>query len=80
MFEPRSAPGRCVVVSDQPRCANCPQEVNAERCPMGHRYERVPCLQHIALDAVSAACGAVLDQLTDRPRDPLRVVAGSPSS
>ena len=80
LFEPRSAAGNCVVISQQPRCANCPQEVNAEHCPMGHRYDDVPCLGGIELDAVRRACCGVLEQLTGRTGDPLRVATGSVSS
>ncbi|MEM9915228.1 MAG: glycosyltransferase family 9 protein [Planctomycetota bacterium] len=60
LFEPRGADGQVRVVSDQPRCANCPQEVEAERCPMGYRYDAVPCLRNIALDQVVAASDELL--------------------
>lgn len=60
LFEPRGEAGQVRVVADQPRCANCPQEVEAERCPMGYRYDAVPCLQGVTVEAVLAACGAML--------------------
>ncbi len=60
LFEPRGVAGQVRVVADQPRCANCPQEVEAERCPMGYRYSAVPCLQGVTVGAVLAACTEVL--------------------
>ncbi len=60
LFSPRCAESNCIVVADQPRCANCPQEVNSTRCPMGFKYEAVPCLQGISEAAVLAACEELL--------------------
>lgn len=61
LFAPRGEPSRIAVVADQPRCANCPQEVDADRCPMGYRYEDVPCLRAVTEEAVLAACVEMLD-------------------
>lgn len=82
LFAPRGEPGQTVVVADQPRCANCPQEVESSRCPMGYRYEAVPCLQSVTVPAVTAAClalwerrdgvkarKAVLPQISQRTED-----------
>ncbi|MEM9418361.1 MAG: glycosyltransferase family 9 protein [Planctomycetota bacterium] len=60
LFSPRGAVGRVEVVGDQPRCANCPQDVDAEKCPMGFRYDEVPCLQGIAVERVLQACETLL--------------------
>lgn len=61
LFEPRGDAGQTRVVADQPRCANCPQEVEADRCPMGYRYDAVPCLQGVTAEAVFEACTAILE-------------------
>ena len=61
LFEPRAQGQPCIVVADQPRCANCPQEVDSPRCPMGYRYEDVPCLTAVREDAVWEACVRALD-------------------
>ncbi|MEM1027312.1 MAG: glycosyltransferase family 9 protein [Planctomycetota bacterium] len=60
LFAPRGDPARVAVVANQSRCANYPQEIDAERCPMGYRYEDVPCLRGVTVDAVRSACEAIL--------------------
>lgn len=61
LFAPRGDPSRVAVVADQPRCANCPQEVDAQRCPMGYRYDAVPCLRAVTVEAVLAACVGMIE-------------------
>ncbi|MBB6430122.1 glycosyltransferase family 9 protein [Algisphaera agarilytica] len=61
LFAPRGAVGRVEVVADQPRCANCPQDVDAPQCPMGFSYDEVPCLQSLSAERVLAACESLLE-------------------
>ncbi|MEM1109177.1 MAG: glycosyltransferase family 9 protein [Planctomycetota bacterium] len=60
LFAPRGDPSRVAVVANQSRCANYPQEIDAERCPMGYRYEEVPCLSGVTVEAMISACETLL--------------------
>ncbi|MEM6458260.1 MAG: glycosyltransferase family 9 protein [Planctomycetota bacterium] len=65
LFRPR---GPVAVVARQSRDANGPQDVDADRSPMGHAYEDVPCLVNVTADAVLDAARRMLD--THRPPPP----------
>lgn len=61
-FELFAARGKALrMVHQRPMCANCPQELDTKRCPMGYTYEEVPCLDDISVDMVVSACQELLD-------------------
>ncbi|MEM9883732.1 MAG: glycosyltransferase family 9 protein [Planctomycetota bacterium] len=80
LFRPR---GPVAVVAHQSRDANGPQDVDADRSPMGHAYEDVPCLVNVTADAVLADARRMLDK-TKAPASPVTppdaTAAAAPSS